>query len=66
MNTLGTALPAQMERVTELLTQYVALGSQGAFGALMLKQSLKRATDAYAADDIVAMLHAYEELKACK
>jgi hypothetical protein len=64
--TLGEAYPLEIERVTELLADYVVLGPTGAFGAIMIKDVLKRATHALAAQDLAAMVVMFQELKGCQ
>jgi hypothetical protein len=66
MNTLGDRFPAEQARVRELLGEYKALGSVGAFGALMIEQVLRRADSAAVSGDVVAMLRSYEEMKGCE
>ena len=66
MSTLADALPAEQERVRELLITYESLGPVGSFGAAMLRQTLARADQAVMSGDVIAMLRAYEELKGCQ
>jgi hypothetical protein len=63
--TLGDALPAEIERVTKLLTHYASLGPVGMFGAEMLRQALKTASEAMASGDPIMMIRAYQKLKEC-
>jgi hypothetical protein len=64
MASLGEALPQEQARCRELLAQYKAIGPAGAFGALFIEQALQRADQAVMSGDVVAMMRAYEELKA--
>jgi len=43
VETLGDALPKEIERCQELLVQYAALGPVGVFGATMIKQEIRAA-----------------------
>jgi hypothetical protein len=49
--------------VREVLGEYKKIGPAGAFGAMMIEQTLKRADEAAMSGDVVAMLRAYEEMK---
>ncbi|OTP79434.1 hypothetical protein [Caballeronia sordidicola] len=60
---LGDALPDEIARVTEILGHYQQIGPAGAFGVMMIKASLDRATRALAGGDIGAMLVAVNDLK---
>ena len=66
MSSVGEDFPKQQERCRELLTQYQAIGSAGAFGHAMIAQVLKRAEEAAISGDVVAVLRAYEEMKGCE
>lgn len=59
---LAEALPAEQQRVRELLPIYDAI-PEGIFAATMMRQSLSEAERAAASGDVVAMLRAYEDLK---
>jgi hypothetical protein len=61
--TLGDALPDEIARVTIILGHYVEIGPAGAFGAMLIRTSLDRATRACASGDVVAMIQALEDLK---
>jgi len=65
MESLAEALPKEQERVRELIRVYDSIPT-GGFGASMLRQALKRAEQAAASGDVVAMLRSYEELKDCQ
>ena len=63
MKNLGDALPDAIARVTKILGYYQEIGPAGAFGVMMIKASLDRATRALASGDIAAMLVAMNDLK---
>lgn len=65
MTSLVEAFPKEQQRVRNLLPLYDAIPT-GAFGAMMLRQTLTRAEQAAASGDVIAMLQSYEELKGCK
>ena len=66
VKTLAEGLPEEQERVRGVLKRYEAIGQPGQFGAMMIKASLKKAEIAASAQDVVAMLRAYEDLKEIK
>lgn len=61
--TLGDVLPDEIARVTEILGHYKQIGPAGAFGAMLIKGSLDRATRSLASGDIGAMLVCLNDLK---
>jgi uncharacterized protein YbcC (UPF0753/DUF2309 family) len=61
--TLGDVLPEEIARVTEILGHYQQIGPAGAFGVMMIKASLERATRSLASGDIGAMLVCLNDLK---
>jgi acyl-CoA thioesterase len=63
ITTLGDAMPSEMARVRKVLGQYKELGPVGMFGAMFIEQSLQAADKAVMSGDVVAMLHAFAELK---
>lgn len=63
---LGDALPKEIERCQELLAQYAELGAVGAFGYAMINHDIKQAHAAMVSGDVVVMLKVYEALKGCK
>ena len=65
METLGDALPKEIERCQELLIQYAAIGPVGNFGVLMIRRDIASALKAMSEGDTVGMLRAYEALKLC-
>ena len=66
MSTVGEDFPKEQERVRALLGVYKSIGPNGAFGAMMIEQCLRRADQAAISGDIVAILRSYEELKGCE
>ncbi len=66
MFTVGEDMPNQQARARELLKQYREIGPAGAFGAMMIEQSLRMADEAVISGDIVRILAAYEDLKGLK
>jgi uncharacterized protein YoaH (UPF0181 family) len=64
--TLGDALPKEIERCQELLAQYVEIGPAGQFGAMMIRQDIAAAHKAMIDGDVLAMIRAYKALKECK
>jgi hypothetical protein len=63
---VGEDFPREMARVQELLQGYREIGPAGAFGAMMLEAALRRATEAQARGDVVAILRSYAELRDCE
>ena len=66
IETLGDALPKEITRCEELLTEYASLGPVGAFGHAAISAAIADARKATSDGDVVGMLHAYERLKGCK
>ena len=66
VKTLAMALPEEQERVRGVLKIYEEIGLPGEFAAMMIKALLKDAEIAASAQDVVAMLRAYEDLKEIK
>jgi hypothetical protein len=63
-DTLGDALPREMTRVRDhVMPAYVAIGPSGHFALTFIRIALDNAAKAMAEGDVVAMLHAYNELK---
>lgn len=60
---LGEALPREIERVQEIMPYYVEIGPAGAPALFLMRASVRRATEAMAAGDLPAMLVAYQDLK---
>lgn len=65
-STLADALPKEIERCQELLTQYAAIGPAGIFGVMMIRRYIAAAHKAMMEGDVVAMLCAYDALKGCQ
>jgi len=63
VESLAVALPKEQERVRDVLKEYEAIGQPGMIGAMLIRESLKKAEVATSAGDVVAMLRAYEDLK---
>lgn len=59
---IGDALPREIERVQELLPFYDAIPT-GIFASTMMRNSIKAAHAAMVNSDIVDMLRCYEDLK---
>lgn len=62
VETLADAYPKQQARIAELLTQYEEIGKPGEFGAMMLRDLIKRSQQAAAEGDIVGMIRIYDEM----
>lgn len=65
MSSVGEDFPKEQARVRELLGVYRSI-PQGAFGAMMLEDVLRRADEAAMSGDPVAILRSYKELKDCE
>lgn len=65
MSTLAEALPAEQERVRELLPIYESVPN-GIFVVTMMRDALSRAEKAAASGDVIGMIRSYEELKGFK
>jgi len=64
--TLADALPKEIERCQELLTQYAAIGPAGTIGAMFIRQDIAAAHKAMIESDLVGMIRAYDKMKGCK
>lgn len=62
-DTLGTALPEEIQRCQELLTQYHAIGPSGALAAMMIESTISSAMKAMMAGDLPEMIATYQALK---
>lgn len=62
-DTLGEALPREIERCQELLEIYKSLGPVGAFGHAMISADIKAAQRAMMEGDVAAMIRCYQKLK---
>lgn len=63
---VGEDFPLEQARVRELLGVYKSLGPNGAFGAVMLENCLRRADVAAISGDVVEIIRSYQELKGCE
>lgn len=64
VNSLGTALPAEMARVRDdVMPAYIEIGPSGAFALAMMRADLDAAAKALAEGDVVEMIRVYESLK---
>jgi len=63
VDTLGEALPREMERVREKVLPYYTPAVNGQLAAAMMRQALDDASKAMASRDLVGMICAYETLK---
>lgn len=59
------AIQQECERVRKAVPNYEALGPVGAFGAAMLKTSIKEGEAAIASGDVTRMLPALQSLRDC-
>lgn len=67
MSSLATEYPKEQARCRELLQAYRELpGGVGVFGAMHIEAVLKRADEAAASGDVIAMLQAYEAMQGCE
>jgi hypothetical protein len=66
IRSLADALPVEIKRCQELLTEYQSLGAVGIFGATMIKQNIEAAVEALSRGDVVEQIRCYNELKECK
>lgn len=62
---LGDALPREIQRVEELIPLYETI-PMGVFAAGMMRASIRAANHAIAVGDVVAMLRAFGDLKGYK
>lgn len=60
---VGEDFPQEQARCREVLAQYKELGSNGAFGAVMIEATLREADEAALSGDIVRILQAYQAMK---
>lgn len=63
VKTLGDDFPVQLARAREYLALYKSIGPAGAFGAMMIEQTIREADQAAISGDVVAMLRSYQALK---
>jgi len=62
-DSLSSTLQQERIRARKILTEYEKLGSAGAFGAALIKASIKQAETSEASGDVVAILVACRDLK---
>lgn len=65
MKTLADALPAEIQRVQELLPLYDAIPA-GSWAATMMRTAIQQAHAAMVRGDVVEMIRWYEDLKGYK
>jgi hypothetical protein len=63
METLGDALPKEIERVQSLIPLYESVGPAGGFAIAMMKAEIAAAHRAMMEGDTVEMIRVYESLK---
>ena len=56
-------LQQEMNRCRDLIKVYEEIGSAGAFGKMVIENSIKSGEAAIASGDVVAMVAAYQDLK---
>lgn len=67
IESVGTDFPNQQARVRELIGFYRELpNNTGAFGIMMMEDTLRRADEALASGDVVAILRSYQEMAECE
>jgi hypothetical protein len=62
METIGDALPKEIERVQEIIKVYEEIPA-GKIAAEMMKQDIKKAHEAMISGDLTAMIAAYQSLQ---
>jgi len=62
MSSLGEALPELIVEVKEILREYESI-PEGAFGAVLIKESLRKAEEANRLQDVELMMIAYQDLE---
>lgn len=65
METLGDALPKEIERVQEIIKEYESVPG-GQFAAAFMKKDIQTAMAAMTEGDVVKMMTIYNELKEWK
>jgi hypothetical protein len=63
IETLGDALPQEIERNRRLLKAYEEIGPAGLFAHTLISQEIRAAEKAITDGDVVAMIRAYNALK---
>lgn len=64
--TLGEAFPEEQARLRVILGHYKEIGPVGAFGVVMIEDTLKRADKAVMEQDLPAMIALYLEMQGYK
>jgi hypothetical protein len=62
MNTLADALPKEIERVQEIITEY-EMYPGGELAAMIMRQDIRKAHESMMSGDLVGMIASYEALK---
>jgi len=65
VETLMDGILSELERCSKLKAMYGDIPS-GAFGALIIQQTINKAKEAIASGDIAKMINSYEALKGCE
>jgi hypothetical protein len=66
MTTVGDEFPREQARCREVLKTYHEIGPAGQFGAAIIEDVLKRADQAAASGDVVAMIRSLKEMQGCE
>jgi hypothetical protein len=62
-DSLGDALPRELQRNRQLLADYQSIGPAGNFGAAMIEANIRAAEQALASGDVIEMIRVYHELR---
>jgi hypothetical protein len=63
METLGLALPKEINRVREVLGQYREIGPAGTLAAMLIERDLRAAEEAVMEGDVVRMIRSLGTLR---
>ena len=66
MSNLAEQYPKEQERMRDLIEEYKSIGPAGRFGLAILKDILRRADEAAATQDTVAMIQCFKEMQGCE
>lgn len=66
MASLAKGLQEEIKRCQDLVLEYDKLGAVGQFGKAMIQSKIDAAVKTIIEGDIVGMMQAYEDLKACE
>lgn len=66
IETLGDALPREINRCRELVKMYEEIGNPGIFAKTMIQADIDKAERAMAEGDLPAMIAVYQSLKEWK